>query len=101
MVAACQLGVLAISRSFLKSPYIRQQELASLLARAQAGGCRVIPVLLKPVDFRQDDLHGLDALQIYRDHRTKSFSERSGERRNAWAMSLEGQIHAVLRRYFL
>jgi hypothetical protein len=97
-VQSCALGVLAISRSFLTSDFIQHHELGQLLLRAQAGGCRVIPVLLEQVTFGQDNLLGLEELQIYRDADKKSFAER-GRRQEAWARGLDAQIHEVLRRY--
>lgn len=58
----CDFGIALISRDYLSSKYITEQELPSLVA----GDKPLIPVCLGLMDFQRQNLHGLQDHQIYR-----------------------------------
>jgi hypothetical protein len=58
----CQLVLLLLSASFFASDYIDGAEMAAALRRHAAGSARVIPVILRPVEWERSGLDGLQAL---------------------------------------
>jgi TIR domain len=58
----CQLVLLLLSASFFASDYIDGAEMAAALKRHDAGKARVIPVILRPVDWERSALGRLQAL---------------------------------------
>jgi hypothetical protein len=46
-----RIALLLVSADFLASDFIREEELPPLLAAAEQGGCRVIPILVGPSTF--------------------------------------------------
>ena len=57
----CDKSLLFVSPEFLRSDYIRDYELKGLLASEKS----VFPVALKPVDFQNHEMHGLEAKQFF------------------------------------
>jgi hypothetical protein len=51
-LARARIAVLLISADFFASDFIHSEELPALLAAAEKGGCRVIPVLVAPSMFK-------------------------------------------------
>lgn len=94
-LAACDFGMLFLSPEFLASRYIRTDELPALLRREG-----IIPVGLKPVDFRLHDVRTLDEYQVFRLRTPRGqvrwFSELRGADRDAFALELFRQIEGRL-----
>lgn len=94
-VATCDFGMLFVSPEFLASRYIRTDELPALLRKE-----RIIPVGLKPVDFKLSDVQPLDQYQIFRLRTPRGvlrwFSELRGADRDAFALELFRQIEGRL-----
>jgi WD40 repeat protein len=67
MVKQCDFGLLLLSTNFLNSEYISNHELPRLLEKC-------IPVALNILDFKRQDLKGLQENQIFR-YEEKAFSE--------------------------
>ena len=59
---ACQLVLLLVSASFFASDYIDGAEMADALSREAAGKVRVIPVILRPVEWEGSVLGKFQAL---------------------------------------
>src|SRR5690349_16475095 len=57
-----QVVLLLLSASFFASDYIESAEVASALRLHAAGKARVIPIILRPVDWERSVLGGLQAL---------------------------------------
>lgn len=79
-LAEADVGLLLITPAFLGSNYITKVELPALLQRP------VLPVLLEPVHPARQDMHGLDAKQIFGlsvqgGHRRAFVDCRPGDRR--------------------
>ena len=53
--------LLLVSADFLASSYIRDVEIAGAMKRHQAGTARVIPVILRPVDWHSAPFGNLEA----------------------------------------
>jgi hypothetical protein len=94
-IAACDFGLLCLSPEFLASDYIRENEIPALLRREG-----IVPVGLKPVDFKLHDWLTLDAYQRFRLRSPRGgerwFSELRGADRDAFALELFRQIEARL-----
>jgi TIR domain len=60
-LAAARVAVLLVSADFLSSEFIMSVEVAALLTKADAAGCRIIPVILRPCRF--SDMHILQRFQ--------------------------------------
>ena len=54
-IERCDVAVLLISADFLTSPFIRDQEVPRLLQRRQEQGIRVIPLIVRPCEWRRID----------------------------------------------
>lgn len=93
-LARCDFGMLFLSPEFLASDYIRTHEVPPLL------GKRIIPVGLKPVDSRHQDLQSLGDYQLFRlrtaNGQLRWFSESRGADRDAFALELFRQIEGRL-----
>jgi TIR domain len=94
-IAACDFGLLLLSPRLLASRYIRENEVPALLQRRG-----VVPVGLKPLDFKLQDWLSLDALQLFRLRtprgRLRCYSELRGADRDAFALELFRQIERRL-----
>ena len=60
-LASARVAVLLVSADFLASEFIMSFEVAALLTRADAAGCRIIPVILRPCRF--SDMYVLQKFQ--------------------------------------
>ena len=83
-MSECDLAVLLVSKNFLASRFITDQEVPKLLQRRQNEGMRVIPIIIRPCMWsRQPILKKLQALP--RDGKPViTFPEETGERDQAW-----------------
>jgi hypothetical protein len=52
-LARARIALLLVSADFMASDFIQEAELPTLLAAAEQGGCRVIPILVQPSLFMQ------------------------------------------------
>lgn len=89
-----QIILLLISADFMASKYINTVELQRAVARHEAGQARVIPILLKPVDYRGAPFAKLEALPTDANKRLKAITEWSN-REQAYARIAEGIRRAV------
>ncbi len=91
------IALFALSHHFLGSEYISTVELPRFV---KATAKRAVPVLLKPLDFENTDLKGLDRKQIFRHpfDDERAFS-RARDRREEWAEALIVALCAMLDRY--
>jgi hypothetical protein len=91
----CDFGLLFLSPEFLASEYIKEHELPPLLA-----GGRIVPVGLKPVDFKLHKCLSLDEYQVLRlripSGHARWYSELRGQHREAFVLELFRQIEARL-----
>lgn len=91
----CDFGLLLLSPAFLASGYIKEYELPPLLA-----GGQIVPVGLKPVDFKLHASLSLDEYQVFRLRTTNGqwwYSDlRVASHREAFALDLFRQIEAHL-----
>jgi hypothetical protein len=80
----CDLAILLISKNFLASRFINDEEVPKLLQRRKREGMRVVPVITRPCLWTSEPvLKGLQALP--RDGKAIiTFSEETGERDQAW-----------------
>ena len=91
-IEGCDLALLLLSPAFIASDFIRGEELPRLLERRDAGGIRVVPLILRPCGWRFEE--PLQALQA-RPTDGKAivtFAEAAGERDQAW-LDIVGEIH--------
>lgn len=97
---ASHLGVLLVSQAFLASEFIGTNELPAFVDGRGMGtpGKRAVPVALRPLDFTNMDLRGLEQRQIFHDNSGKAFAERRA-RRDHWIKQLGRQVHDLLERY--
>jgi hypothetical protein len=58
----CQIVLLLLSASFFASDYITGAEVTAALKRHAAGDARVIPIILRPVEWERSELGALQAL---------------------------------------
>lgn len=97
-LAACQLGLLLISPTFLASKYITQQELPPFLGD---GAKPLIPVMLKTIDLRRHDAKGLEHHQLFRLDNAKAFADCTTDAlRRRFAERLFAQIEQRLDRVY-
>ena len=99
----CNFGLLAVSYNFLNSAFIKTAELPHFVAR-RAGEItaskRAIPLLFQTLDFRRDDLGGLEALQFFKGKNDQSYGSVKGKKdREDWINTLREQIEGMLNRY--
>ena len=52
-LARARIALLLVSADFMASDFIQEAELPSLLSAAEQGGCRVIPILVRPSLFTE------------------------------------------------
>lgn len=84
-INTCDLALLLISREFLASRFIQNDELPSLLQRRKEEGLRIIPIILRPCLW-QDIPILKDILALPTDGKPMvSFDEQNGEREKTWA----------------
>ena len=96
-LAVNRIGLLLLSPTFLIRPYIVTEELPRLLVPEKI----VLPVLLKPVDMKRQELHGLDKLQIFAtrvSQERRAFSQCRGDQRDEFAFDLYKAIEDRLDR---
>ncbi|MBI5185468.1 MAG: pentapeptide repeat-containing protein, partial [Nitrospinae bacterium] len=84
MVKQCDFGLLLLSTKFLNSEYISNHELPRLLEKC-------IPVALDILDFKRQDLKGLEENQIFR-YEEKAFSELRGANLTRFVNELARQV---------
>jgi hypothetical protein len=84
MIQSCDFGLLLISSNFLISDFISGEELPKLLDKC-------LPVAIDIIDFKNQDLKGLEEIQIYR-YQDKAFSEYSGTNLTHFVHDLANQI---------
>ncbi len=93
---ACSLGLLLLSPGFFSKPYIVEQEIPVFLKSRKV----VIPVLLKPLDLKLHNLHGLEKLQIFSlpsPSGSRAFSEcTTADQKDAFALALYQAIERRL-----
>ena len=83
-IEGCDLALLLLSPAFIASDFIRGEELPRLLARRDAEGIRVVPLIVRPCGWRFEE--PMQALQA-RPTDGKAivtFAEGTGERDQAW-----------------
>lgn len=80
----CDLAVLLVSKNFLASRFINDEEVPRLLQRRKAEGMRVIPIIIRPCMWSSEPvLRDLQALP--QDGKAViSFSEENGDRDQVW-----------------
>ena len=80
----CDLALLFISKYFLASRFINEEEVPKLLQRRKNEGMRVIPIIIRPCLWTSEPiLKDLQALP--RDNKAIiTFPEETGERDQAW-----------------
>ncbi|MGH8059681.1 MAG: toll/interleukin-1 receptor domain-containing protein [Candidatus Entotheonellia bacterium] len=97
-LAACQLGLLLVSPTFLVREYITQQELPWFLGD---GAKPIIPVMLKTIDLRRHDAKGLEHHQLFRLEDVKAFADCTTDvLRRRFAEQLFAQIEQRLDRIY-
>jgi len=93
-LAVSELGLLAVSNAFLRSPYITGVELPALV---DVAGKRALPVSVRRTS-RHADLHGLEGKQVY-GYRRPFGAVRGAAGQDVWVNELVDQLHRVLARY--
>ncbi|MEM7063477.1 MAG: COR domain-containing protein [Cyanobacteria bacterium P01_B01_bin.77] len=80
----CDIAVLLVSRAFLASRFINEEEIPRLLQRRRDEGMRVIPIIVRPCTWISEPvLKDLQALP--RDNKAViTFAEENGDRDQAW-----------------
>jgi hypothetical protein len=61
-LANANIIILFVSASFIASEFCYSNELSKAIARHDAGQCRVIPVIVRDVDWKKMSFSGLQAL---------------------------------------
>ena len=84
-LSRARVAVLLVSADFMASKFINEEELPALLAAAETGGCRIIPLLVSPSLF--DDTPSLSRFQHVNEGST-TLSEMSLEKREATLVKL-------------
>jgi TIR domain len=93
-LADADLGIFALSNSFLASEYISRVELPPFLS--PGAGKRIAPVALKAI-AADADLRGLGNRQIF-GYREPYWVGRAPHAREAWANNLAAELHRIARR---
>ena len=80
----CDMAILLISRNFLASKFIQDEEIPHLLERRKKEGMRVLPIIIRPCTWAGEPvLKDLQAMP--RDGKAViTFAEDTGERDQAW-----------------
>ena len=80
----CDLALLLVSRSFLASRFINEEELTHLFQRRKEEGMRVVPIIIRPCTWQSEPiLKDLQAMP--KDGKAViTFPENTGERDQAW-----------------
>ncbi|WP_215610631.1 toll/interleukin-1 receptor domain-containing protein [Leptothoe spongobia] len=80
----CDLAILLISADFINSRFINEEEVPKLLARRQAEGMWVVPIIIRPCMWDSEPMfRGLQALP--KDGKPViTFPNDNGERDQAW-----------------
>jgi hypothetical protein len=89
-------AILLVSADYMASDFIVTNELPPLLAKAEAEGTRIIPVILKPCRFTRDK--HISRFQAVSDPRTPLISLPEGEREAIYdkvAMAVEAVVRAA------
>lgn len=103
-IEGCHFGLLLVSYDFLRSRYIREQELPRFVSPDQpVVWRRAVPVGLKPVRFDGSvDLKGLHQVQVFRDSQGKFYSERTADNpKDRFADELFQKLLAVVRKHMV
>jgi len=95
-------GLLLVSPAFLGSQYIKENELPCYL---ESGGKRCFPLMLAQVDFKRQDLKGLQEKQIYRldspdFKQPRAFNDLKPRRKEQFARELFARIDDWLVRNY-
>jgi hypothetical protein len=102
-LGSSHLGLLLLTPAFFASEYARKVELAALISGRGSGveGKRVIPVLLRNIDFAHTDTGGVEVRQIFRGPTPsgRSFPQRASQTRDEWMNGLVAGIHTVVQTY--
>jgi len=96
---ACDLGLLLLSWSFLKSNYISEVELP-MFVNEKSKPC--VPVVIQELDFELHDLKGLEKKQLFmlkgkRFTEPRSYGKCRGRRRDEFVLELFRAIEHKLR----
>lgn len=94
----CDMGILLVSPNFIGSEFIGECELSEFVGESDKA---VVPVMLKPVDFQEQELKGLEEHQIFRLDRErfahpKAFAECRDYQRDEFAQKLLVEIQQKL-----
>ena len=93
-LASARVAVLLVSKSFLASKFIQNEELPQLLSSAQGGGTLLLAVLLSPSRFEH-----VDALARFQtvNPPSKTLAEMSGPERDRVFVKLTERIAGALK----
>ena len=76
-IAACDLGVLLLSKAFFNSKYIKENELAHFINVSGDVAKAIFPIGIRKFDTHKSEMFGLDEKQIFF-HENKFFNEFKG-----------------------
>lgn len=81
---SCELAILLVSKYFIASPFIQDEELQHLLKRRRQEGLQVIPIIVRPCKWKSEPaLKGIQGLP--RDGKPIiTFSKENGDRDQVW-----------------
>ena len=92
----CDLGILLLSPAFFGSEFITNRELPVLAKK------RLIPVLLKLVDWENTNTRGIEKRQVFRANPWETpqvYPAHASTKRHTWMVALGHSIHSVLDKY--
>ncbi|NTV67410.1 MAG: TIR domain-containing protein [Chlorobaculum sp.] len=90
-LSRCDYGILLVSSHFLASTYIQEHEIPVLQDKS-------FPVALKPIDLKNQELHGLEHLQIF-SLDGKPFSGVSGSNQQRFVNKLVEEIEQRIQKH--